>query len=88
MKLPILPLVVLGLITTVPAGAQGVPPGQDASPADNLPRTRQEQDLDLEGQPRGRTEQPAPDVDEFGAQEPDDDTDIVPGVRPSSPRRF
>ena len=88
MKLAILPLMALGLITTIPAGAQSVPPDLNSPPADNLPRTRQEQDLDLEGQPPGRIEQPATDVDEFGAPEADDDTDIVPGVRPSSPRRF
>ncbi|MBX9930904.1 MAG: hypothetical protein K2Y56_05115 [Methylobacterium sp.] len=88
MKLMILSIMALGLITTIPAGAQSVPPGLDDRPANNLPRTRQEQELDLEGQPPGRIEQPSPDVDEFGAPEVDDDTDIVPGVRPSSPRRF
>lgn len=81
MKLAILPLVALSLIVTIPAGSQGVPPVTDSSQGDNLPRTQQERDLNLEGQPRGQLEQPAPDKDDEGNRETDDDTDIVPGMR-------
>ena len=88
MKLAIMPLVALGLITTVPAGAQEVAPGTDVPRENNLPRTRQERDLGLEGQPRGQSEQPAPDVGEDGSREIDDEDDVVPGAPPRNPRRL
>ena len=91
MNLAIIPLVALGLITSVPAGAQDVAPGLDSPRGDIGPRTKRERDLGLEGKPRGQEEQTAPD-DTHSTEEPDYDADddlddVVPGVPPRSPRR-
>lgn len=88
MKIMLLPILALILLTSGPAGAQGVPPGTDVPRGDELPRTAQERALGLEGQPRGQPEQPAPDVDEDGSRGVDDEDDVVPGARPAGPRRF
>lgn len=87
MNLAIIPLVALGLITSMPTSAQDVAPGLESPRGDVEPRTRRERDLGLEGKPRGQEEQPAPENDADLAEEPDDEDDIVPGVPPASRRR-
>ena len=88
MKFAIMPLVGLGLMTAMPAGAQDVAPGLDSPRGDVGPRTRRERDLGLEGKPQGQVEQPAPDDDAYSTEEPDEDDDVVPGVPPASRRRL
>ena len=88
MKFAIMPLVALGFIMAMPAGAQDGAPGLDSPRGDVGPRTRRERDLGLEGKPQGQEEQPAPDDDAYSNEEPDEDDDVVPGVPPASRRRL
>ena len=83
MKNVLLPILALSLLTTLPAGAQGIPLG-----GDNLPRTDQERELGLEGRPRGLREQPGPDEDDVTIEEPDEnlDDETLPPTHPPTPR--
>lgn len=88
----LLPILALSLIMAVPAGAQSVLPDLDSPRLDKQLRTKREKDLGLEGSPQGQREQPAPEDDGLNTDRPaeveDDDSDVVPGMRPRQPARL